>query len=167
MYEYINYYDNDFLAHHGIKGMKWGVRRYQNKDGSLTPEGLKKYRKEYDNIKQEQILSERSKNINGIKTSIKSINTAVNEYNSRYYDRNAYNKLKSLTRKIGDRGLSQLDAEVIREGKTAAEKAKRKAEEFNKTIDLSVDDNYLFLRNPQRDYEYEYNRYLENNLVKK
>ena len=31
------------LYHHGIKGMRWGVRRYQNKDGSLTPQGKKKY----------------------------------------------------------------------------------------------------------------------------
>ena len=29
--------------HHGIKGMKWGKRRYQNKDGSLTPAGVKRY----------------------------------------------------------------------------------------------------------------------------
>lgn len=30
----------DCLAHHGIKGMKWGVRRYQNEDGSYTAAGL-------------------------------------------------------------------------------------------------------------------------------
>ena len=34
--------DSDELSHWGIKGMKWGVRRYQNKDGSLTPAGKKR-----------------------------------------------------------------------------------------------------------------------------
>lgn len=33
----------DELYHHGIKGMRWGVRRYQNEDGSLTPKGEKRY----------------------------------------------------------------------------------------------------------------------------
>ena len=33
----------DELTHHGVKGMKWGVRRYQNSDGSLTKDGYSKY----------------------------------------------------------------------------------------------------------------------------
>ena len=35
------------LYHHGIKGMRWGVRRYQNKDGSLTGAGKKRYHEDY------------------------------------------------------------------------------------------------------------------------
>ena len=35
--------DNSNLNHSGIKGMKWGVRRYQNKDGTLTEAGKKRY----------------------------------------------------------------------------------------------------------------------------
>lgn len=34
------------IAHSGVKGMRWGVRKYQNEDGSLTPEGVARYRNE-------------------------------------------------------------------------------------------------------------------------
>lgn len=34
---------NNYLQHHGIKGQRWGVRRYQNPDGTLTEEGKKRY----------------------------------------------------------------------------------------------------------------------------
>lgn len=35
-------YKSDELCHYGVQGMRWGIRRYQNKDGSLTPAGQKR-----------------------------------------------------------------------------------------------------------------------------
>lgn len=43
------------LAHHGVKGQKWGVRRYQNFDGTLTSDGKKRYR---DNSNSNKELKE-------------------------------------------------------------------------------------------------------------
>lgn len=35
--------ESNYLTHYGIKGQKWGIRRYQNSDGSLTSAGRKRY----------------------------------------------------------------------------------------------------------------------------
>lgn len=42
------YESNNYLQHYGIKGMKWGVRRYQNYDGRYTQAGVKRYNKAMD-----------------------------------------------------------------------------------------------------------------------
>lgn len=60
-------YDNEYLAHHGIKGQKWGVRRYQNSDGTLT--ALGKRRASNKDIKQYE------------KSVYKSVN---NEFDKKY-----------------------------------------------------------------------------------
>lgn len=50
-------YDNE-LYHYGVKGMKWGVRRYQNKDGSLTSAGKKRAEKQEDRSRTKQRKSD-------------------------------------------------------------------------------------------------------------
>lgn len=65
------------IWHWGVKGMKWGVRRYRNADGSLTSEGVRKYRKSYNDIKNTQKLAERSKTVNSTGIS------ALDSYNNK------------------------------------------------------------------------------------
>lgn len=42
----------NYLMHYGVKGMKWGIRNYQNADGSLTPAGRQRYSKGNASIKK-------------------------------------------------------------------------------------------------------------------
>lgn len=51
-----NYTYELVLEHSGVKGMKWGIRRYQNKDGSLTPAGKKRYAQELAKVKAEEAV---------------------------------------------------------------------------------------------------------------
>lgn len=53
--------DTEVLEHHGIKGQKWGVRRFQREDGTRTPAGKK--RQKYQTVSQEakDVLKNRNK----------------------------------------------------------------------------------------------------------
>ena len=55
-------YSADYLSHHGIKGQKWGVRRYQNRDGRLTAAGKIRYSDATKNKFHEEEIIVKTKN---------------------------------------------------------------------------------------------------------
>ena len=67
---------NDYLEHHGVLGQKWGVRRFQNADGSLTPKGKKRKEKEFS-----KEVQKRNRDI-----FVKSNNDAANKINGKWLD---------------------------------------------------------------------------------
>ncbi len=78
----------DYIQHYGIKGMKWGVRRYQNKDGTLTAEGKKREAAKDANRAEIQDRKEAYKNRRTL--SDEEINTRVRRLEQE-------KRLKSLT----------------------------------------------------------------------
>ena len=76
-YNYILTSDGE-LYHYGVKGQKWGVRRYQNPDGSLTPRGKKRLGKEYDKASKATMRKLSKK---GNKMYLDAYNKAADEMN--------------------------------------------------------------------------------------
>ena len=68
--------ENNYLTHHGIKGQKWGVRRYQNRDGTLTKAGKKRYDKEKERLEAEL---KRVKNQNRTNTKLSKLKKLEDE----------------------------------------------------------------------------------------
>jgi hypothetical protein len=59
----INNRCEEIIEHHGIKGQKWGIRRFQNEDGSLTEAGKKHYSKTISDVKERKKTFKERKNL--------------------------------------------------------------------------------------------------------
>ena len=85
--------ENRSLTHAGVKGMRWGVRRYQNKDGSLTPAGKQRYNSMSEDAKVASSLK---------KKSVKSMSNAeLRKLNERVRLEQEYSRLNPSVIKKG------------------------------------------------------------------
>ena len=89
-----------YLAHHGIKGQRWGVRRFQNEDGSLTPRGQKRYDK-VANTNSARYLYKHRKDI-----SEEDYNKAYERVSRDYNLKNIASKENATLRAVGKKAAS-------------------------------------------------------------
>lgn len=113
------------LTHHGILGQKWGVRRYQNPDGSLTPAGMKRRAQQIDKDNA-KFLKKYGDTIN------KKVEKAVEPYMKIYAERELNTSLRKL-KKNGRDSRNYINA-------------------YNKRLAQLMNTAVGDLRNPKTDY---------------
>ncbi len=131
MYSYNPYYER-YLAHYGVLGMKWGVRRYQNKDGSLTPKGKerqKKLQKKLDaamangsdnamffNKDQKKIFKKINKSSSGTFATLMQYDDILQKYKHTVITKDEKNKIESKIKKQNDEYKEKLLKELKNNG---------------------------------------------------
>lgn len=105
-----------YLAHYGILGQKWGVRRYQNSDGSLTPAGEKRYGTNKGKVRSDTVQKTKNQRkqealtTRSPKTLFKNADTLTDvELRTRYNRLALERDVKRLSEELDPKKISKVD----------------------------------------------------------
>lgn len=158
------FYSDEELAHHGILGQKWGVRRYQNKDGSLTAKG----KKHYDNMSDDKLQKSLYKQVKNERANQSdwynkwAVNNTIGENSKAVQDR-YFEDLKKFRSsdeyKKAVKKMTELDKKAEK-GKIDLDQYDKEYEDIRKSIYHPDLDNSVRISSKGRQYVEEYlNKY--------
>lgn len=109
MWREVKIVNSEELKHYGIKGQKWGKRRYQNADGSLTPAGKERYGSKEDFEKQ--YPEDVKKSINKAKSGLNKASGVVDkakDSNAKKVKKAQEEQIKRDVAKMSDQELQKI-----------------------------------------------------------
>lgn len=121
-----------YLSHYGIKNMKWGIRRFQYKDGSLTPAGKKRYAKLRDELAKLESGKKSSSSETSEKKSKKSSSTPL----SKVRQMNDTDLNRAINRMNNEQRYLNLQKDLSKFDKATLSKGQKVIQHINKNIIL-------------------------------
>lgn len=142
MWEY-NYIDSNELYHWGILGQKWGIRRYQNADGTLTEAGKKRYwgnGSDYTHVGRQRYVKDLVKDYNEINGTNVKYRKAVVRVDGKYFNGRGVELDPRNLQVVNLEGKTREQDEAERNGITITRESKKREIDRKRIGEMTSDE---------------------------